>query len=92
MGVYSNVIRAHVMSCDPSRVPMLFYDEDCKMLYVAAKVCSTCVCVCVVRVYVYIVYMHVCVCVCVCVIPRVPCLISCCFLEPKETAAVNPVV
>ena len=35
------------MSCDPSRVPMLFYDEDCKMLYVAAKVCSACVCVCV---------------------------------------------
>jgi len=53
VGVCNDIVRAHMMSCNPSRVPMLFYDEDCRVLYVAAKVC---VCVCA----------HVCVCVCVC--------------------------
>ena len=40
--------RDHVIICS---VPMLFYDEDCKMLYVAAKVCPT---VCIVYIYIYI--------------------------------------
>ena len=37
-------------------VPMLFYDEDCKMLYVAAKVCPHCIsCIyCVIIVFVLI--------------------------------------
>ena len=37
--------RDHVIICS---VPMLFYDEDCKMLYVAAKVCPT-VCIVYIR-------------------------------------------